>query len=539
MPKERPVKQVGGIGIDRIEIVYPSVVITADVLAKGIEKITGKKYDVEKIRRGIGVEEIRWPSYSESNITMAAEALYNLLYKIATNEEDWDKLKRQPLKAIGFHTESGTDWSSTDLTMAICLAQSLLATSTPEDRYNKIRDMLEGAMPVPVTFACAGGGISINDLVLQVKNANGRGSAILVGADTSVYEESRAEDAQVTEGSAAHASWITSSPSLVRVHREGLVGVDHQPEDGFRKFGKPTPTTHKRGSQIMFHAGTTNARRRLETALNAYGESIYDGLEAIVSHTPHKGEPELLATQVFKDYYKLKKPDRWAKIEEEIGKEPLPEGISDFGELVKARRDKASQIGVKPSKLSDYVSECEEIIAYQEWLRKLKSHPECIEFRKEKHVPESLVKHSVSGNSYSVAWINSLTSLILNMPDERLDMDDAAKILLNKFGSSSVSLVTVLYVVATADDKRERIGIKDTPRYVMADPDDYGPLHAFLSTEADERMVGRDLVALNQAMLKGQPVPNSIHIKTADDRGNMEFVRVDENGKVEDIQLRY
>ena len=228
------------IGINEIIVSIPSLAIKAEEIVRAFHKRDSTlskeqledtiKNDIGKMVSGLGIKQIRLPGYSESNVTFVANAIYNFIKRVSARQDDLEKLRREPIMTIYYASESNPDKSRPEVEESFLLAYSKLLSEG--EKYKGIVEMFKGAVVIPVTYACAGGGLALIQAVYNILGSVTAGaprSAIVITADTAVYDHERAPNAEFTQGAGATLLWITQKPRLVSVLYGGGTGTFHMP----------------------------------------------------------------------------------------------------------------------------------------------------------------------------------------------------------------------------------------------------------------------------------------------------------------------
>ena len=266
------------VGISYLGVEAPHTTVSTDELAKAVGQ------DPEKIRKGLGVNSMKWPTYSQNNSTMAAQALYNFVRRLKADNELNQKFMTNPPQRIFYATESNADQSRPDAMSALRMVYNkLLDDDTANKRYI---DIFRQCDVMQVTFACAGAGLSLGSALDHVRANNGS-SAIVISADTSVYDNDRAPNAEATQGSAATIMWVTQSPKLLSLNDDAKTGSSNLPVSDFTKFGDHRPLVYGKFSEIMYIYLAAHAFEAVEDSYTTKnGHTVLNDTDFMVTHVP-------------------------------------------------------------------------------------------------------------------------------------------------------------------------------------------------------------------------------------------------------------
>ncbi len=518
------------VGIDYIGVVAPRTAVGVSELSKAIGQ------DADKLEKGLGIRGIRWPGYSQNNSTMVAEAIYNFISKLESEPEMRERFMRERPNAIYYSTESNSDHSRPDLMSSMRMVYSkLLSTS---ERYRDYVEIFKRCDIVPVTFACAGAGLSLTNAVEHVAASRDR-SAIVISVDTSIYDNSRAPNAEATQGAASTLTWVTRNPSLVAISEDVNYSSFNMPVSDFTKFGDHRPKVYGGFSRIMYIYLAGNAFEGVEREYMAKnGRSILDVTDMAVAHVPFPKQAIEYVGVLFGHYLKLPQNEallREIASRESIGKSPL--NGDSFTELI-TRKLKAFASHNEQEIVSTIESD-KEIRDYLNWVKTVRSESEAKEFISRLHVNDSLALPSVIGNSYSSAAIVALTSSLSSK-----NTLNAKRGLVVFYGSGAVSKVVPIDLIDNGADtcavRAKHIDIDigaDSP--IQMDADQYTELHGSkMSDEAERVMSNGDLITKDAKLLRGS-IPKGFHIRRYFDDGTCEPAYIGVDGKVQDLEFKF
>lgn len=196
-------------GIDDISVYVPKLFLKIDQLAKqrGIE--------VEKLRKGLGLEKMALPDVFEDTATMGANAVLSLMQK--------NKLKPQDIGRIYLGTESALDSAKPTASYILEMLIGWYANDFGKNCFNHC-DVID------MTFACIGGVDALQNTLDWVHNQDDR-IGIVVTSDFAKYELN--STGEYTQGAGAVALLIKQNPRLIEI--EDHWGIATQPVHDFFK----------------------------------------------------------------------------------------------------------------------------------------------------------------------------------------------------------------------------------------------------------------------------------------------------------------
>jgi len=556
------------IGISKLIVEAPqtyfSYIEIANALNAKLEK--GKDMiDPDRMKDRLGIEKVRLPTYSQSNVTLAANALYSFIKNIDSDADSRKKFFDEPPSNIYYATESNPDFSRPEAEIALGLVYSRLLEED-EKRYRPYVEALKDTGLQQNTFACAGAGLALSSAVSDIYTSNSigkRSSAIVLSADTAVYEDRRAPKAEITQGSAAALMWVTMEPSLVSINYKLGYGRFNIPFPDFTKFGLDTPFVHGKFSERAYVYAVATAFGKLEkefNSTNAAGLSLYgkkmqnlefepenvvlmqeaskklhnDNMSFLVSHVPFPQQARYFASFLFEHYLKNYEHEKFVDIQkkEELGKSPLGEKS-----LVEMFTKKLTDFrGNLDADIVKYIDSDPDISAYWGWLKKLMDQPEFKKFSTDMHIDEALELPSQVGNSYTSSTIVAVASLLKNGNVKPGELGALAF-----YGSGMVSVAYQVEITATQESVGKDLVISLSNRYDMPlSHNDYEALHKELikgdarrsMVEPDESLIEKDI-----KLLRGN-LPEGFLIKRRNVNGTWEAEFV-ENGKRNVLKPRF
>jgi 3-hydroxy-3-methylglutaryl CoA synthase len=559
------------IGINMMVVSTPSTYITS----KGLSEVTGE--EISKIEH-FGVHKQRLPTLSQSNVTMVADAIYLFIKRVSAWPDMEKKFFKELPKAIYFGTESNDDYSRPEAAPALGMTISRLLNEDAE-KYKRYANALKNIEIKQVTFACAGGGLSISDAVDSVYTAASFGrneSAIVITADTAVYNPRRARNAEKTQGSAAALMWITKNPELVDIKYSRGYGRFSMPLSDFTKFGNCTPIVHGEASNIGYVYAVAKAVEDLEAAYSArapMGQSIlesrivpkqigemisgimhsvlkkinekYEGLSfadlyAFISHVPYPKQAKEGAGYLFVHYLKRFNPKLYDQMQkrQDVGKDPLAgkrltdlitEKLSSFG-------------GDAENGVISYLESDKDIKEELKWIKKVMKQPEFGAFLNKLHIDDALDLPSKIGNSYTTSLPVALASLLRKVSDQHHFGEHmiSRPAVLVFYGSGLVAKAFVVEIKAT-QKSREHIIISTESESggIELLPAAYTYLHSQLILgDAFRTITTNDLTEQNRDLLGGK-LPKGFNLVRRHSDGTWESVFVNGAGVPEPIRPRF
>ncbi len=545
------------------------------ISSKGLSEVTGE--EVSKIEH-FGVRKQRLPTLSQSNVTMIADAIYLFIRRVSAWPNMEKKFFDEPPKSIYFGTESNDDYSRPEVSPALGMALSRLLNIDPE-KYRRYAEILKNTEIKQVTFACAGGGLGLSDAVDSVHTASAFGrkeSAIVITADTAVYNPERARNAEKTQGAAAALMWITTYPELVDIKYDKGYGRFSMPLSDFTKFGNCTPIVHGEASNIGYVYAVAKAVEDLEDSYSArkpVGQSLlqsrivpkrmgdalsgvlssvlkkinreYEGvsfadLYAFISHVPYPKQAREGAGYLFAHYLKRFNPRLYEEMQKraDVGQDPL--SGRRFTDLI---TEKLSQFGGDTERnVIPYLEDDRDIKEELKWIKKMMKQPEFGAFVKKLHIDDALELPSSIGNSYTTSLPVALASLLRKVSDQHhLGEGMMSKpAVLVFYGSGLIAKAFMVEIKAT-QKSREHIVIStesDTEGIELL-PEMYSQLHSRLILgDAARTITTANLTELNMNFLGGR-LPRGFNLVRRYPDGTWEAGFVNGDGVSEPIRPRF
>ncbi|MEM0154817.1 MAG: hydroxymethylglutaryl-CoA synthase [Methanothrix sp.] len=521
------------IGINKLIVEAPQTYFSYVELANALnsKSTNGMKVEPMKIKDGLGIEKVRLPTYSQSNVTMAANAIYSFIKNVDSNPYDKEKFFAEKPVSIYYATESNPDFSRPEAEVALGLVYSRLLEED-EKRYRPYVEALKNAGMQQNTFACAGAGLALSSALSEIYlNSNfGIGSsAIIISADTAVYDSRRAPDAETTQGSAATLMWITTEPELIAVNYKLGYGRFNIPLPDFTKFGFDTPIVYgefsKRGYVYAVAMALTNLENKLNIEHKDSAEEYRNEMRFLISHVPFPKQAIYFASFLFEHYLKNYEHYRFEEMQkrESLGASPIDDKtlIDIFN--AKLRGFNGSHDG----DIIDYMTSDKEINAYWKWLGKLKNQPEFESFIKSLNIPDALELPSQVGNSYTGSTIIAVASLL-----KKNNIEEGDKGICIFFGSGMVATAYQLEITAVPKSIEKNLIISmDSKRDIELPAKEYEELHnTLINGDAKRTMIDENnsLIEQDKKMLKDS-LPEGFLIKRRNANGTWEAEFV-ENG---------
>lgn len=220
------------VGIHDLSVALPALryPITSLAELRGLE--------ADKLRLGLGLEQMAVPDADEDVVTLGARAIIELLEK--------QQLAPQAVGRIYLGTESAVDGAKPTATYMAKLVEEWF------ERSHGPRS-LKHCDVVDLTFACIGGIDALQNALDWVASGGETANrqAIVVAADTARYQQN--STGEYTQGAGAVAVLVRWHPHLLVVDSHWGVGME-----GVHDFYKPLRPIHKQAllQQILSAAGS-------------------------------------------------------------------------------------------------------------------------------------------------------------------------------------------------------------------------------------------------------------------------------------------
>jgi len=417
------------VGIDDISIAIPKKYVDAEELAdlRGISP--------EKYTEGIGIKKIAILTDGESVVSLAANAIVDLMKK--------NDLQPDDIGRIYTATESSVDESKP----LVCFTLGQIEEELGNEygyRFNHVQGLEN-------KFACIGGSYSLYDTCNWILSGMNDGKVgIVVCADEARYDVN--SSGEPTQGAGAVAMLVKDNPRLLNIDFSCL-GVFTQDNNDFcRPFGRRTPIVNgelsnfsylfamrtafdrfkekyykskNRDAQKPSVFSARNQRFRDNTNQRSVSHkdslcdkerSLIDLFDYLVFHTPY---PKITKHAIaFLLRHELRGTERWKRICKEL---KISDRIADG------------------DKIEDVFSNKELMDEDYSARKKLFNLPEFSDLYKNKVEP-SLFAPTNIGNTYTASIFLSLTSL-LEIEYQNRRLSAGKKIGFGAYGSGSGSMV--------------------------------------------------------------------------------------------------
>ena len=188
-------------GIDAIAVYIPKLYLDIADLAQA------REIPYEKLRKGLGLEQMALPDVDEDAASFAANALWKLI-----NDNGLDP---REIGRIYVGTESAVDGSKPTATYATEFVEQRLAPKFG-NRCFKNCDVVD------LTFACVGAVDAMQNCMDWVKGGSNR-KAVVIASDLSKYE--LYSTGEYTQGAGAVAVLISEDPKIISLEDTWGVGM--------------------------------------------------------------------------------------------------------------------------------------------------------------------------------------------------------------------------------------------------------------------------------------------------------------------------
>ncbi|MGC8670132.1 MAG: hypothetical protein ACP5TL_03210 [Candidatus Micrarchaeia archaeon] len=487
----------------------------------------------QKISEGLGINSITLPSFAESNATFVADMLYDFAVDISSSDDKLAKLRDKPLKTIFYSSESNPDRSRPELEIALELVYSRLLEEDPE-KYREVISALRHAMLFPTTYACVGGVMSLDQAARSIR---GNESALVISADTAIYDPKLAPHAETTQGAGAVLYWITTDPEIAVIDYEGR-GAYHLSLADFTKYLQEHPVVYGKFSEIIYVYMVSKAM-----AASKVGMMPLSMLKFIVEHVPFPKQALYLASFLF--VHELRNFDK-AKFEEiqsrsSVGKEPLA-GFSSLTDLLDSKFKKFNgERNMEEQEFIKYIENDKDIKNYWAWLANIRKQPEFEKFKKDLMIDKALVLPSNTGNVYSSASLQSFASLLNELAkDPGILSEEKIKLngVMGGYGSGAQAVAMPIEIETTKEKLIRNISIKSSTLPINADQ--YIQLHKWLiaGSESERSSNSGNLFKKSLELLRRETIPDGFYIIKRNIDGTGEYCYVS-NGVERKLKIRY
>ncbi len=299
------------VGIDDISLYIPNLYVDIHHFAKA------RGVDPMKLEKGLGLASIAVPDASEDVITMAAEALLDLVDKNNLQPEDIGRLY------VG--TESMVDGSKPNASYLLGVLQQYY------DQHDISTDALKHCDVVDMTFACIGA-VDAMQSSLDWIRLNPDCKAIVIATDWAKYDLH--SPGECTQGAGAIALLLSSEPRVIQIDnkwgvsakcehdffkplRRKVNDLDNIISNGIdeSKLGKEIVVEHKDTPVYDGHFSNACYTARVDEALQHYitktqhqGHPL-DRWKRLVFHLPYAYHARRIFTSIFISY--LQNTNQW------------------------------------------------------------------------------------------------------------------------------------------------------------------------------------------------------------------------------------
>ena len=304
-------KAYPSVGIDDISVYIPSLYLDIEDLA------TARGVEPAKLQRGLGLNKMAVPDASEDVITMAAEAVIDLVKK--------NNLRPEEIARIYVGTESMIDGSKPNASYIMGILTDYFM-----QRGHSAKSM-NNCDVVDMVFACIGAVDAMQNSLDYIRLRPDR-KVIVVSTDWAKYELN--SPGESTQGAGAFATLISANPRILEIDDEWGVATEcvHDFYKPLRKtvsydeivqsngveayqLGKSTYSLHKDtpvyDGQYSNQCYTDRIREAFSRfqGVNSFDEHPFDQWEALVFHLPYAFHARRVFVPLFIEY--LVDSDQW------------------------------------------------------------------------------------------------------------------------------------------------------------------------------------------------------------------------------------
>jgi hydroxymethylglutaryl-CoA synthase len=296
-------------GISDITISIPRLYVplaNRDKPDEPTEFSLSRKTDPKKYLYGLGVAKMAIPDTYQDSVTLAANAIYELIERNDISPED--------IQRIEIGTETSPDKSKSIANYVIGALEKKLGKRS-----------LKHCAPPESKAACASTAYALENALDWVWAGRSKGKCrIICGTDIARYE--LYSPGEPTQGAAAVAILVEENPRLLEFDK--IVGHCNEDEDSFYRpdFSHVAIVDGKKSEKMylsaMREAFDHYAQQAIESGLVDLkpGEALTDHYYLISFHQPYpKMVKKAFASLLIHEYREL---PRWKNIVEEIGEEP-------------------------------------------------------------------------------------------------------------------------------------------------------------------------------------------------------------------------
>ena len=236
------------VGIDDLSVYIPSLYLPIQTLA------IARDIDPDKLEKGLGLKAMSIPDTSEDVITMAAEAMIDLVSK--------NHLAPHDIGRIYVGTESMVDGSKP-------IASYLLGVLNDFYRQKGLStEALRNCDVVDMTFACIGAVDAMQNSLDWIR-LHPEKKAIVISTDWAKYD--LASPGEYTQGAGSVAVLLSADPRIMEIHDQWGVSAQHEHD-----FYKPLRRNVKMTENIVSNGVAASLLGR-DIVLEHKETPIYDG----------------------------------------------------------------------------------------------------------------------------------------------------------------------------------------------------------------------------------------------------------------------
>lgn len=417
-----------------------------------------------KIKKGLMIEEFRFPGYSDTVTTVAANAFLRFLTNLTTNEELREKYDNYGIDGFYGASESRDELSKPLPMDVLELVEPVVFTQNGyavKETLKEVSRDLRFSDSFEAKFACTALA-KLAHIVSTSIQSGAMNSAVVMSSDFGLYDPSKAEDARPTQGMAAVLLYITRDPLLVSLDRRAA--HYNLPAYDFFKHGEHTPRVpFGFGSQVdnLLNSGS---------ALERY-EELY-GLPKkyfVVGHLPNPKQAYYNSSPLH--VHRERKAGRLSKLEEELGeKEPIGGARTSLEFLRNVVREYNSA-GNQSKDIIESFDSHPGIEKLWDFHKKVRGTEGFTKFSEQIGLQYSLIRPAKVGNSYNGAMFVGEGSLLEYLPSKTSSRLVAFarkighathtlgydKIVHISYGSGSGTSVYVGEIVEESQERRRRL----------------------------------------------------------------------------------
>ncbi len=486
----------------------PPYVVTADVIAQS------EGVPADKIRKGLMVNEFRFPGYSDTIVTVGADAFLKFLQNV-NSDRDLKKLyDKYGIDAVYGASESNEELSKPATMHILELVEPVIfkqngSSGAPKDASGKLRyaDSFEAK------FACTGLAKMLHMANASIQNGT-INSAVVMGIDFALYDDETAKHAQPTQGMAVTVIYLTKDPLLVSIDKK--VANFNLPAFDFYKQGEHTPRVpYGYGSEVDYVLTVGSA---LESYEKKHGlpKNPY-----VIAHVPFSKEAYYLASHFY--VHTLRKAGKLELLEKEVGmKEPIGDARSSLEFLRDAVREH-NAVENQDKGIIEFLDSHKGVRALWDFHKEIRKTEGFNNFAKGIGLEMSLKLPSQIGNSYDSSMWVSEAGFLRELPD-----GEKGTILHASYGSGSGSSIFVGEIVEkSAARRRKLVDVSSLDKRIELTLEEYKALYRKRIEEVDSARK-EDSVELDKEILRERFVASGFKLrKFSDDKiGDYEF-----NGK--------